>query len=59
MGIIEDNKLREYLSRVNSKNEKELETIISSKGELNDVDYYIEIMKEKTPNKMLKVILKH
>ena len=42
-------KLEDYLNRIKDKDDGQLKTILTSQGTINDVDYYIEVMKHYKP----------
>jgi hypothetical protein len=41
--------IQQYLDKAKNKNRDKLKTYLSKEGTLNDVDYYIEVMKRYYP----------
>ncbi len=47
-----------YLEKANSQKKGDLASYVNNEGQLNDIDYYIEVMKKYYPdNRPLKIIL--
>lgn len=47
-----------YLEKVNSQKKGDLVSYVNNEGQLNDIDYYVEVMKKYYPdNRPLKIIL--
>ena len=47
-----------YLEKVNSQRQGELTEYVNNEGQINDIDYYVEVMKKYYPDKRpLKIIL--
>ena len=48
--ILSKEQISEYLKKVHEKVDDELVTYMSNHGTLNDIDYYVEVMKRYYPN---------
>ena len=47
-----------YLEKVNSQRQGELTEYVNNEGQINDIDYYVEVMKKYySDNRPLKIIL--
>ena len=48
--VMSKEQIQQYLDKAKYKNRDKLKTYLSKNGTLNDVDYYIEVMKRYYPN---------
>ena len=56
--MIDTNTLKNYLDRINNKQNPELETVINREGKLNNIEYFIEVKKEYYPKPKGMLIIK-
>lgn len=56
--IMSKQEISYYLEKVNSQKKGDLVSYVNNEGQLNDIDYYVEVMKKYYPdNRPLKIIL--
>ena len=56
--IMNKQEISYYLEKVNSQKKGDLVSYVNNEGQLNDIDYYVEVMKKYYPdNRPLKIIL--
>ena len=56
--IMSKQEISYYLEKVKRKKKGDLVSYVNNEGQLNDIDYYVEVMKKYYPdNRPLKIIL--
>ena len=56
--VMSKEEISEYLKKAKELNDKDLVTYISSHGTINDIDYYIEVMKQYYPEGIPDLIIR-
>lgn len=50
--------ISEYIKLINSKKQDKLKTYVNKEGQINDIDYYIEVMGKYYPDSKPNLVIK-